>query len=76
MSCSLVIFFSPSNNKNDSNVGGAFIFSAKKIIFDESSLCHGRPSFIGIIMPLNFGKIANFFSHVVVGSVEFSSVSV
>ena len=30
VSCSLVIFFSPSNNKNDSNVGGAFIFSARK----------------------------------------------
>ena len=25
VSCSLVIFFSPSNSRNDSNVGGAFI---------------------------------------------------
>ena len=28
VSCSLVIFFSPSKSKNDSNVGGAFILQS------------------------------------------------
>ena len=31
VSCSLVIFFSPSKSKNDSNVGGAFIVEASEL---------------------------------------------
>ena len=40
VSCSLVIFFSPSNKRNDSKVGGAFMVAKnrrKKRLNDEKS---------------------------------------
>ena len=35
VSCSLVIFFSPSKSKNDSNVGGAFIVETSNLQIDH-----------------------------------------